>query len=90
VSRALVQGRPFGPVRDGWVDLAFVGPPPDGLDLEVTAADGPVDLTVVAQSRGLPGIAGAPIAPRPLDLMPEVGGALRASDMTLVARSFRL
>jgi hypothetical protein len=90
VSRGLVQGRVFGPVRDGWMDLAFVGPPPDGIDLEVIAADGPIHLTVVAQSRGLPAIPATPITARPADLMPEVGGALRASDMTLVATSVRL
>jgi hypothetical protein len=88
VSRGVVQGRAFGTVRDGWLDLAFVGPPVDGVDLEVTADDGPIDLTVVTQSRGLPVV--LPLTPRPADLMPEVGGALRASDMTLVAGSFRL
>ncbi len=88
VSRAAVQGRAFGAVRDGWIDLAFVGPPLDGLDLALTADDGPIELNVVTQSRGLPAVL-AP-SPRPADLMPEVGGTLRASDMTLVSGSFRL
>jgi hypothetical protein len=90
VSAGFVQGRAFGPVSDGWLDLAFAGPPDDGLELELTAGGGPLDLTVVAQTRGLPAALVAPLGPRPADLMPEVAGPLRASDMTLIAGSFQL
>ena len=88
VTAASVQARSFGPTPDGWLDLAYFGPHEDGLDLELTASDAPLALTVVAQTRGLPGTLVGPLGPRPPDLMPEVTSPLRASDMTLVAGSF--
>ena len=94
VTKAAVQGKPFGVVAsDGWLDLAFFGPPPEGLELDLeTAATGPVPLHVVAQLRGLPAEPAAPLGPRPPSLMPEVvqRSPLSASDMTLVTTSFDL
>jgi hypothetical protein len=51
VAAAVVQGRSFGPAPDGWVDLAYFGPPEDGLELELTAPAAPLSLTLVTQTR---------------------------------------
>ncbi len=88
VRSARVEEASFGLAGDGWLDLAYAGPPEDGLDFEVTTAPGPVSLTVVAQSRGLP--VGVGLQPRPEALMPEVSSPTRASDMTLTSSSFQL
>jgi hypothetical protein len=93
VKSASVQARTFGPEDDGWLDLAFFGPPGDGLELDLEAASsGPVTLHIVAQTRGLPTELAAPLGRRPSDGMPSVMQAnpLGASDMTLVASSFEL
>jgi hypothetical protein len=93
VTSASVQGKPFAPVpQDGWLELAFFGPPEDGLDVTIVAAGaGSVPLTALAQTRGLPAEVAAPLGPRPPDRMPAVGSnILRASDMTLTAASFAL
>lgn len=90
VTAASVQGKPFAALTDGWLELAFFGPPEDGLDLTVVAgAAGGVPLTALAQTRGLPPELAAPLGPRPAGVMPAVGwNALHSSDMTLVAASF--
>jgi hypothetical protein len=90
VTAGVVQGRPFGPAGDGWLDLVYFGPPDEGLDLQLTAADNAIDLTVVSQTRGLPEALLAPLGPRPPDLMPRVWSPMPASDMTLIAGSFQL
>jgi hypothetical protein len=106
VVSANVQGRPFAPIAaDGWLDLAFLGPPEDGLDLTLVTATssgtgrrertenttGGVRLTALAQTRGLPADLVAPLGPRPPDRMAAVGwNPLHASDMTLAAASFDL
>ena len=90
---ARVQGRPFEPESDGWLDLAFFGPPGDGLELELdTASTEPASLHIVAQTRGLPPSVAATLGPRPEGTMPAVvqWNAMLASDMTLVASSFPL
>jgi hypothetical protein len=92
VASASVQGRPFSvEPEDGWLDLAYFGPPPEGLDVVLTTpASDPVALRVVAQIRGLPPGLGSLLGPRPADLMPAVGwSTFRSSDMTLVDASFR-
>jgi hypothetical protein len=94
VVASRVQGRTFGvEPRDGWVDLAFFGPPPEGLELELVAAThGRVTLSAVVQTRGLPAELEPRLGPRPPDRMPEVARRIRlpASDVTLVAASFDL
>jgi hypothetical protein len=93
VASATVQGMPFGTERDGWLELAFFGPPAEGLDLKIVAEAGrPVVLTAIAQTRGLPQPLAASLSARPPDRMPAVVqmDSLRASDMTLVASSFDL
>jgi hypothetical protein len=93
VRSASVQGRSFGPEENGWLDLAFFGPPGDGLELDLGAAsEGPVTLHIVAQTRGLPTELAAPLGRRPADRMPSVvqRNSLGASDMTLVTSSFQL
>jgi hypothetical protein len=94
VLSASVQGIPFGTVPgDGWLELAFSGPPVEGLDLVIVAeSDRPLHLTATAQTRGLPRELVAALAPRPPDRMPTVVqfSALMASDMTLAASSFDL
>jgi hypothetical protein len=89
-----VQGRSFGlEPEDGWLDLAFVGPPAEGLELELVCREGArVVLSVVAQTRGLPAELLGSLGPRPPHLMPGVGrwARLRASDVTLAAASFDL
>jgi hypothetical protein len=93
VTSASVEGKSFSPVEDGWLDLAFFGPPGTGLELDlVSRATAPVDLHIVAQTRGLPAELASPFGPRPVDRMPAVvqWNALRASDMTLVTSTFQL
>jgi hypothetical protein len=94
VTRASVQDKPFGVVAaDGWLDLAFFGPPPSGLELHLeTESTAPVALHIVAQTRGLPAELVAAFGPRPPALMPAVvqHNVLWASDMTLVTTSFDL
>jgi hypothetical protein len=92
VTSATVQGRPFALEDDGWLDLAFFGPPDDGLDLTlVSTGAAPLQLRAVAQTRGLPAELVAPLGPRPPGNMPAVSwNALHASDMTLAAASFDL
>ena len=94
MTSASVQGKHFGTERDdGWLDLAFFGPPASGLDFVLSTASGaPVTLRIVAQTRGLPADLAAPLGPRPPARMPLVvqWNPLRASDMTLVASSFQL
>ena len=94
VTDASVQGKRFGTEPgDGWLDVAFFGPPPSGIDLFLeTASTGTVALRIIAQTRGLPAVLAAPFGPRPPDRMPEViqWSELRASDMTLVTTSFDL
>jgi hypothetical protein len=90
VTKASVEGRPFSKEpQDGWLELVYFGPPADGIDLTLTAADGPpIPLHLVAQLRDFPPEI-APPAPRPAGVMPAVGWtALNASDMTLVASSY--
>ena len=94
VTDASVQGKRFGTeTDDGWLDLAFFGPPSSGLELVLeTASTGPVALRIIAQTRGLPASVAGPFGPRPPDRMPEViqWNELGASDMTLVTTSFDL
>jgi hypothetical protein len=98
VASAAVQGIAFGTVPlDGWLELAFFGPPAEGLDLSLSLANVAeparrVVLTAVAQTRGLPPEVAAPLGPRPPDRMPAVVhmNAMHAGDMTLVASSFDL
>jgi hypothetical protein len=93
VKSASVQGRSFSAEpSDGWIDLGFFGPPDDGLDVVlVTTAVTPVRVVALAQTRGLPPAAAAPLGPRPADRMPEVGwNPLYASDMTLAVAAFEL
>lgn len=86
-----IDGRSFGPASGGWLDLAYAGPQAEGLDLTLTSRGGPVALTIVDQSRGLPDAPGVALGPRPAGLMPAVAGSpLRASDMTLIVGSFQL
>ncbi|MGH7293966.1 MAG: M20/M25/M40 family metallo-hydrolase, partial [Polyangiaceae bacterium] len=56
VTSAKVQGKAFGPeAKDGWLDLAFFGPPGTGLELDMDSdANAPLMLRIVAQTRGLP------------------------------------
>jgi hypothetical protein len=86
---ATVQGIPFGPEpRDGWLELAFFGPPAEGLDLAIVAESGHrFSLTAVRQSRGLPPELATQLGPRPPDRMPAVVqmDSMHASDMTLVS-----
>ncbi|HEY3819412.1 MAG TPA: M28 family peptidase [Polyangiaceae bacterium] len=94
VTEASVQGKRFGvEADDGWLDLAFFGPPAAGIELDLeTATTGAVPLRIIAQTRGLPPDLAAPLGPRPADRMPEViqWNDLGASDMTLVTTSFDL
>jgi hypothetical protein len=94
VTNASVQGKPFAAeTDDGWLDLAFFGPPASGLELVLeTASAGTIPLHILAQTRGLPPELVAPLGPRPPDRMPEVvqWNRLEASDMTLVTTSFDL
>jgi hypothetical protein len=94
VTDASVQGKRFGAeTDDGWLDLAFFGPPPSGIELDLeTASTGTLALRIIAQTRGLPPALTEPFGPRPLDRMPEViqWNDLGASDMTLVTTSFEL
>jgi hypothetical protein len=94
VISASVQGMPFGTVPgDGWLELAFFGPPVEGLDLVIVAESAhALRLTATAQTRGLPRELAATLAPRPADRMPTViqFSALMASDMTLASSSFDL
>ena len=94
VTSATIQGKPFGAEpNDGWLDLAFFGPPATGLDLVLTAAaTAQVTLRIVAQTRGLPADLASRLGPRPGDLMPAVvqWNPAAASDMTLVTSSFQL
>jgi hypothetical protein len=86
VTSASVQGRPFSvEPGDGWLELVFFGPPAEGLDLVLATAPGtPVRVVALAQTRGLPPEAAAPLGPRPVDRMPAVSWSpLYASDMTL-------
>jgi len=94
VTDASVQGKRFGAeTDDGWLDLAFFGPPAAGLELVLeTVSTGPISLRIIAQTRGLPAALAVPFGPRPPDRMPEVSQSnhLGASDMTLVTTSFDL
>jgi putative aminopeptidase FrvX len=94
VTDASVQGKHFEPeVGDGWLDLAFFGPPATGIELALdTASAGTVSLRIIAQTRGLPAELVAPLGPRPPDRMPAViqWNRLGASDMTLVTTAFDL
>jgi len=93
IASARVQDRAFSvEPQDGWLDLAYFGPPPEGLDLVLaTDAAQPLSLRIVAQLRGLPRELQPTPGPRPADRMPAVGGSsLRASDMTLVSSSVQL
>jgi len=94
VTDASVQGKHFAAeADDGWLDLAFFGPPPAGIELVLEAAStGTVPLRIIAQTRGLPATLAAPFGLRPADRMPEViqWNDLGASDMTLVTTSFDL
>jgi hypothetical protein len=94
VTHASVQDRPFAAeTDDGWLDLAFFGPPASGLELVLeTASTGTIPLRIIAQTRGLPPELAAPLGPRPPDRMPEViqWNRMAASDMTLVTTSFDL
>jgi hypothetical protein len=94
VTDASVQGKRFGTeTDDGWLDVAFFGPPASGIELVLeTASTGAVALRIIAQTRGLPAVLAAPLGPRPPDRMPEVvqRNELGASDMTLVTTSFDL
>ncbi len=90
VAGGRIQGKTVGLAGEGWFDLFFAGPPPEGLDLVLTGPAAPFELTVVAQSRGLPEDAGVTLGPRPPGTMPEVAGPLRSSDMTLIAGRFKL
>jgi hypothetical protein len=91
VGAASVEGRRFSvDPQDGWLDLAYFGPSPRGLDVMLTApAAAPIPIHLVAQLRGLPARVGPP-SPRPAGVMPAVSGwnALIASDMTLVTMSY--
>ncbi|HEX8789745.1 MAG TPA: M20/M25/M40 family metallo-hydrolase [Polyangiaceae bacterium] len=90
VTTASVEGRPFATEPDdGWLDLAYFGPPPWGLDVTLTGKPGPpIPIHLVAQLRGLPGSA-FPGSQRPSGVMPGVGwNALFTSDMTLVTMSY--
>ena len=94
VTAASVQGKSFAAEPDdGWLDLAFFGPPAAGIELDLeTASTGTIPLRIIAQTRGLPASLVAPFGPRPPDRMPEViqWNRLGASDMTLVTTSFDL
>jgi len=94
VTDASVQGKRFGTeADDGWLDVAFFGPPASGIELGLeTASTGTVALRIIAHSRGLPVDLAAAFGPRPPDRMPEViqWNELGASDMTLVTTSFDL
>ncbi|HEY1692057.1 MAG TPA: M28 family peptidase [Polyangiaceae bacterium] len=94
VLSASVQGKAFDPLpRSGWLDLAFFGPPPAGLALDLrVSSQGTVTLYTVAKTRGLPPSAAATVGPRPPDRMPAVVqfNPMLASDTTLVASSFQL
>jgi hypothetical protein len=94
VTDASVQGKRFGvEAGDGWLDLAFFGPPPAGIELGLeTASAGTIPLRIIAQARGLPAALTPALGPRPPDRMPGViqWNELGASDMTLVTTSFDL
>jgi hypothetical protein len=94
VTDASVQGKHFDTeAGDGWLDLAFFGPPATGIELGLdTASAGTVSLRIIAQLRGLPPELVAPLGPRPPDRMPAViqWNRLGASDMTLVTTAFDL
>jgi hypothetical protein len=90
---ASVQGIPFGAEPgDGWLELAFFGPPAEGLDLVLVAESRRVLMTALAQARGLPPELAARLGPRPEDRMPAVTqwNTLQASDMTLAVAGFEL
>ena len=91
---ATVEGIPFGPEpRDGWLELAFFGPPAEGLDLDIVAESGHrFSLMAVRQTRGLPPELATQLGPRPTDRMPAViqMDPMHAGDMTLIASSLEL
>lgn len=63
VRAASAAGAPI-PVRDGRLDLLFHAPPPGGLQVRLElAGPGPLPVTMVAGSDGLPGL-----PPRPPDV----------------------
>jgi len=71
VVSAAVQGKPIN-VYPGW-RFVFVGTPADGVDLElVLRGAGPVRLTALDQTDGLPATLVAPFGPEPDDAMPVI------------------
>jgi Peptidase family M28 len=73
---------------NGW-EAWFWGVPASGFDLTLKlAAGGPVRLTVIDQTRGLPAFAGLAIAPRPSDVMPSP--VVFFDDSTLVRKTFTI
>ncbi len=92
ITSASVAGKAFSTEPDeGWVDLIFFGPPPEGIEVAFETRANAVAVRVVAQMRGLPPALAAGLGSRPPDRMPAVGwNVLRASDMTLVGATFKL
>lgn len=66
--------------------LRYYALPPEGIDvsLEVKASE-PLKVSLLDQSYGLPQIPGAPLRPRPEDMMPASAGY---SDATVVSKNF--
>ncbi len=78
-----VDGRPIDHDRL----FAFFDPPSEGfeLDAEVDPGSG-LELVLIDQSYGLPGVEDGGPGPRPPGLMPEPSGGLVFADATLVRR----
>jgi Peptidase family M28 len=90
VLESSVNGRPLpkpAPTRwnpGGKWNLSFVNLPPDGIELKLRVQGaGPVKLSVVDWSLGLPEIPGRRFDPRPPDTM-----TVHTGDQTLVRRTF--
>jgi hypothetical protein len=80
------------PTPSSLLYLAFFGPPPRGLALEVTCGTAAkVDVRVLAELRGLPQELAGGLPRRPPDRMAAVGRTpLRSSDVTLVGAAAEL
>ena len=92
VLAATVAGRRFvndaprsAQSNNSWV-LNYYAPPAEGFELTLEVSPGqPLRLWVVGQSYGLPETPGAPVTPRPDDIMPA---PFTSSDIAHVSRTY--
>jgi len=87
IASAQVDGKPYGDTREArpkpheWV-LNYCNLPSEGMALQLTLqSTGPLQLTVIDLSRGLPSLSGTASFPRPPDQVQRHSG-----DQTLVRR----